>query len=108
MDNNIVARELLTLAKTLTASDVNTKFIKVLELADKTWKAYQNYLSRASSPYSKMMKVRESLVKEIHSVESEIRKNPNSKLSANLKTAEEMLKTIDSFEDPEKMQQRGN
>ena len=97
----------------------NKETLVALQNADKSWKEYQNYLSKADAPFKKMMAARESYLKSTTDVTGLLNKavlaskelglNPEdikgySALKKNIMTGNEVIDTIDTFKDPSSFQ----
>tara|TARA_R110001632_G_scaffold106967_1_gene216541 strand:+ start:194 stop:592 length:399 start_codon:yes stop_codon:yes gene_type:complete len=96
----------------------NTLF-KDLEKSDKSWKTYQDYLSGADKPFSKMIETYNTLAKSIQFAEGiakrflkageelgvDVKNNKiYQNIEANVKTSNEVINTINSFKDPSSFQ----
>ena len=98
---------------------INNNILGQLKTADNAWRSYQDYLSKASTPFKKMIELRRSLLDSISKIEL-LLKNAEVKakdlgldvksipmyapLKKNIQTANEIVKTIDTFEDPSTFQ----
>ena len=93
--------------------------VKSVEIADNSWKDYQDYLSNADKPFSKMIKNYDKLVKLVQSSEQiskrfidvanelgvDVKSNKDyQNIQANIKTSDSILLTISSFKDPSSFQ----
>jgi hypothetical protein len=90
-----------------------------LEKADKAWKDYQDYLTRADTPYKNMLSARANYLKVTTDIgglliktvkaSTELGLNPEdikgySSLKQNIKTGNEVIDTIDTFKEPSTFQ----
>ena len=97
----------------------NNALLKSVEIADNSWKDYQDYLSNADKPFSKMIKNYDKLVKLVQSSEQiskrfidvanelgvDVKSNKDyQNIQANIKTSDSILLTISSFKDPSSFQ----
>ena len=95
------------------------KQLSALKLADKSWKDYQDYLTRADAPFKKMINSYEllsksvsdsdNIINKVNSLSKELGLNPKdvkgfSAILGNLNTSKEILSTIASFKDPSSFQ----
>lgn len=91
----------------------------ILKTADNSWKEYQDYLTRADTPFKKMINsynllsntISESdaLINKINSLSKELGLNAKdvkgySAVLGNVNTSKEILSTIASFKDPSTFQ----
>jgi len=91
----------------------------ILKIADNSWKEYQDYLTRADTPFKKMINsynllsntISESdaLINKINSLSKELGLNAKdvkgySAVLGNVNTSKEILSTIASFKDPSTFQ----
>ena len=98
---------------------VNAVLLNSLKSADNSWRAYQDYLTRADAPFKKMMKTRELLLSSTSKIESLLKNaetqaknlglNVNdiplySVIKSNLKETDNVINVIDSFKDPSTFQ----
>jgi phage head maturation protease len=98
---------------------VNENILNTLKNADNSWRAYQDYLTRADAPFKKMMQMRESLLNSTGKIELLLKNaetqaknlglNVNdiplySVIKSNLNKKNEIIGTIDSFKDPSTFQ----
>lgn len=98
---------------------VNDDILNSLKTADNSWRAYQDYLTRADAPFKKMIQMRESLLSSTAKIEQLLNNaetqaknlglNVNdiplySVIKSNLNKKNEIIKTIDSFKDPSTFQ----
>lgn len=98
---------------------VNDDILNSLKNADNSWRAYQDYLTRADAPFKKMIQMRESLLSSTGKIEQLLKNaetqaknlglNVNdiplySVIKSNLNKKNEIIKTIDSFKDPSTFQ----
>lgn len=98
---------------------VNDDILNSLKNADNSWRAYQDYLTKADVPFKKMMQMRESLLSSTAKIEQLLKNaetqaknlglNVNdiplySVIKSNLNKKNEIIKTIDSFGDPSTFQ----
>ena len=92
---------------------------KSTERADNDWKNYQDYLSRADKPFSNMMQSYDQLDGSIQSAEGvakrflkasedlgiDARSNRTyQNIKSNIKTAQDIIRIINSFDDPSTFQ----
>ena len=92
------------------------KFAQVMKEADNSWEEYQNYLTRADKPFKKMISKREELSKAYGQIDSDVRKvrslakdlgvevDSLSSVETYMRTAMNIMSTIDSFKDPSSFQ----
>lgn len=95
------------------------KQLSVLKIADNSWRAYQDYLTRADIPFKKMIDSyqllsdnvsdSDAIINKINSLSKELGLNPKdvkgySAILGNLNTSKEILSTIASFKDPSSFQ----
>ena len=95
------------------------KQLSVLKIADNSWRAYQDYLTRADVPFKKMIDSyqllsdnvsdSDAIINKINSLSKELGLNPKdvkgySAILGNLNTSKEILSTIASFKDPSSFQ----
>ena len=98
---------------------VNENILNTLKNADNSWRAYQDYLTRADAPFKKMIQMRESLLSSTGKIEQLLKNaetqaknlglNVNdiplySVIKSNLNKKNEIISTIDSFKDPSTFQ----
>lgn len=98
---------------------VNDDILNSLKNADNSWRSYQDYLTRADVPFKKMIQMRESLLNSTGKIEQLLKNaetqaknlglNVNdiplySVIKSNLNKKNEIIKTIDSFQDPSTFQ----
>jgi len=98
---------------------VNDSMVSALKSADSSWKEYQDYLSKASTPYKKMISNYNNLDKatspifglldKVDKSSKELGIDPKtiagySALKQNQNTAKEIFNTISSFKDPSTFQ----
>ena len=116
---NIVKGEKLELSLADDLQKSNNALLKSVEIADNSWKDYQDYLSNADKPFSKMIKNYDKLVKLVQSSEQiskrfidvanelgvDVKSNKDyQNIQANIKTSDSILLTISSFKDPSSFQ----
>ena len=116
---SIVKGEKLELSLSDDLQKSNNALLKSVEIADNSWKDYQDYLSNADKPFSKMIKNYDKLVKLVQSSEQiskrfidvanelgvDVKSNKDyQNIQANIKTSDSILLTISSFKDPSSFQ----
>lgn len=94
---------------------VNDSILTNLKNADSSWRAYQDYLTKAETPFRKMIQMRESLIKSTDQIQQLLKNaevkakdlgfNVNdipmySTIKSNLSKKDEIIRTIDSFDSP--------
>ena len=97
----------------------NQELFKTLEKADKLWRDYQDYLTNADKPFSKMIDsysdldasiqfadgVAKRFLKAAQELGVDVKSNKDyQNILANTKTANDVLRTISSFKDPSSFQ----
>ena len=93
--------------------------LKSVSKADNIWKDYQDYLSKADKPFSKMIKAYNDLDSDVKFAEGiakrfekagkelgvDINNNKDFKnIERNIKTSKDIMNTINSFKDPSSFQ----
>lgn len=97
----------------------NKDIVNSLQKADNSWKAYQDYLTKADVPFRKMMNERANYLKSTTDITGLLNKTVKSAselgiqvenvkgysaLKQNIKTGNEIINTIDTFKDPSSFQ----
>ncbi len=97
----------------------NQELFKSLEKSDKLWRDYQDYLTNADKPFSKMIDSYDDLdgsmqfaegvsnrfIKAAKELGVDVKSNKDyENIISNLKTASKVLRTISSFKDPSSFQ----
>jgi len=97
----------------------NKDLFNDLKKADESWKNYQDYLSKADKPFKEMIKsynklsntfssadtISKQFIKAAKELGVDVKNNKDYKnIEDNLKTADDVFKTISSFKDPSSFQ----
>lgn len=97
----------------------NKDTVSALQKADNAWKAYQDYLTKADTPFRKMMTERANYLKATTNITGLLNKAVTSAnelgipvenvkgytaLKQNIKIGNEIIDTIDTFKDPSTFQ----
>ena len=97
----------------------NKETVSALQKADTAWKSYQDYLTKADTPFRKMMAERANYLKVTTDIAGLLIKAVKaadelgiaaenvkgySVLKSNIRTGNEIIDTIDTFKDPSSFQ----